>query len=141
MIVRIIRNRLTIDGVFGVLTIDDNPFKCFTCENRNEEIKPGTYKVTFDFSNRFNRVMPHVWVPDRDAEARSLGYSDAGIRIHWGNYPSDYEGCIGVGNGEDADDIDSTVPAFNQLFTIIKDQELLSLTITEDYPEDTKEAA
>lgn len=73
--------------------------------------------------------MPHVVVPDRDAAAGG----DAGIRIHWGNNPSDYEGCIGVGNGQEGDSIDNTVATFNELYAIIKDQVGLTIQIVENY--------
>lgn len=135
MELNITRNKKTIDGIFGDLKVNSSAFQCFTCENLKDAIHPGTYKVTFDLSRRFNRIMPHVWVPDRDEAAVKAGFSDAGIRIHWGNYPSNYEGCIGVGNGEEPDSIDETLPTFNQLFNLIKDEKELTLTLIENYPQ------
>ena len=113
------RVRKTTDGIIGNITLDFNPFTCFTIENLAKAIPAGLYEVTFDYSTRFNRIMPHVWVPVRDAEAKSQGFSDAGIRIHWGNVPSNYEGCLGVGSAVEADAIDNTVDTFNQLFKLI----------------------
>lgn len=109
--------------------IDTNLFKCFTCENLAKAINPGTYDIAFDYSPRFNRTMPHLRVQDRDDKAGG----DAGIRIHWGNNPSNYEGCIGVGNGQEGDSIDNTVATFNELYAIIKDQPGLSISIVENY--------
>lgn len=125
----VVRNRKTADGIFGKLSIDTSLFTCYTCENLAKAINPGTYVVKIDFSPRFNRLLPHVVVPDRDAEAGG----DAGIRLHWGNVPANYEGCIGVGNGQDGDSIDNTVTTFNQLYSIIKDESPLSLTVIENY--------
>lgn len=133
MEVTITRNKKTSDGLFGNLAIDCSLFKCFTCENAADAITPGTYKVTFDFSTRFNRIMPHVWVPERDEAAKAKGFSDAGIRIHWGNRPSNYEGCIGTGDGEEPDSIDNTVVTFNKFYGITFPYKEFTLTIVEDY--------
>lgn len=129
MRITVTRTKMTQDGIFGHLIMDQSLFKCYTCENLAKAIKPGTYDVKFDYSPRFNRTMPHVIVPDRDAAAGG----DAGIRIHWGNNPSDYEGCIGVGNGIEGDSIDNTVLTFNELYTIIKDQTGLTINVVENY--------
>ena len=125
----LVRTKKTQDGIFGKLSIDTSLFTCYTCENLAKAINPGIYNVKFDYSPRFNRTMPHLVVPDRD----SLAGGDAGIRIHWGNNPSDYEGCIGVGNGQEGDSIDNTVSTFNELYTIIKDEKGLTLTVVENY--------
>lgn len=77
--------------------------ECWTCEDQLREIpgRPvsewkipgktaipaGTYDLTIDFSQRFQRLMIHVLdVP---------GFS--GIRVHTGNTAADTEGCILVG--------------------------------------------
>lgn len=125
----LIRNKKTHDGIFGNLMMNMSLFKCFTCENLDKAVHPGTYLVKFDYSPRFNRTMPHLIVPDRD----SLAGGDAGIRIHWGNNPSDYQGCIGVGNGQQGDSIDNTVETFNKLYSIINPHKDVSIEITENY--------
>lgn len=74
-------------------------FECFTLEDVVRELpgspvstcqiasQIGTYQVTIDFSNRFQRQMPHVLnVPGFD-----------GIRIHSGNSAADTEGYILLG--------------------------------------------
>lgn len=129
MKITVIRNKKTQDGIFGKLSLDQSLFACYTCENLAKAINPGTYDVKFDYSPRFNRIMPHLIVPDRDASAGG----DAGIRIHWGNNPSDYEGCIGVGNGQEGDSIDNTVETFNRLYSIIQNQPGLTISVIENY--------
>jgi hypothetical protein len=59
--------------------------------------------------------MPHIIVPSRD----SASGGDAGIRIHWANFPSQLEGCIAVGTMVDGDSIDESLVPFNQLMKII----------------------
>ena len=123
------RTRKTHDGIFGTLFLDANLFKCYTVENLAKAINSGVYDVKFDYSPRFNRTMPHILVPDRDLSAGG----DAGIRIHWGNLPTNYEGCIGVGNGVEGDSIDNTVATFNELYKIILPYKDLTIAIKENY--------
>lgn len=91
----------------------------------------GLYKVTFDYSPDFNRIMPHIWVPERDEAARERGESNAGLRIHWGNLAKNYKGCLGVGDKEDADAIENTVATFNQLYKIISPAKDLLIQIND----------
>jgi hypothetical protein len=67
----------------------------------------GEYDLTIDFSNRFQRMMPHILnVPMFD-----------GIRIHKGMTDKDTEGCPLVGmkrNGFDG--ISNCAPAFDYFF-------------------------
>lgn len=125
------RKRLTEDAILGKLSLDFNPFTCFTLENKLLAVPAGLFKVTFDYSKTFNRMMPHIWVPDRDAAARARGDDNAGLRIHWGNLPKNYKGCIGVGDKEEADAIDNTVATFNQLYKIISSVQDLYIQIND----------
>lgn len=128
----ITRKRKTTDAIFGVLSIDTSLFTCFTLENLLLAIKPGVYKVTFDYSPRFNRKMPHIWVPDRDAAAKARGEGNAGLRVHWANFAIQLDGCVAVGDKEEPDAIDNSVVTFNKLFSIINGQEV-TLTIVEAF--------
>lgn len=86
----------------GVLEVDGRQL-CFTLEDevrevsgldvaewkvaRQTAIPRGRYRVVIDYSNRFGKMMPHLFdVP---------GFT--GIRIHGGNRAGDTEGCIIVG--------------------------------------------
>ena len=76
-------------------------------------IPRGLYRVIVDFSNRFQRDMPHILdVP---------GFS--GVRIHAGNGPGDTEGCILVGNGLNftGNRITDSRSAFASLMTMLDD--------------------
>lgn len=129
MLLILTRTSKSADGIFGNLQIDANPFKCVTLENLNKEIEAGVYDINFTFSPHFNRVMPHLLVPSRDA----LAGGDAGIRLHWANFPAQLDGCIAVGTNVDGDSIDQSLIPFNQLYAIIHGQEGLKIKIVEDF--------
>ena len=112
------RTSKSLDGIFGKMSLDWNPFTCVTLENLDKSIPAGVYDVNFTYSPHFNRVMPHIVVPSRDA----LAGGDAGIRIHWANFPAQLEGCIAVGTALDGDSIDESLVPFNQLYTILNMQ-------------------
>jgi len=100
------------------MTLDWNPFTCVTLENSAHCIPTGIYDLNFTYSPHFNRIMPHIVVPSRDA----LAGGDAGIRIHWANFPAQLEGCIAVGTAVDGDSIDQSLVPFNRLYAILNQQ-------------------
>jgi hypothetical protein len=108
MTILVQRKTKTADGIFGVLSLDWNPFTCVTCENLKDAIPAGLYSVEFTYSPAFNRIMPLIDVPGR-----------TGIRIHWANFPSQLLGCIAVGTNVDGDSIDESLLPFNKLYSII----------------------
>lgn len=119
------RKSKSIDGIFGVMTLDWNAFTCVTLENLDKCIPKGTYEVDFNYSPHFNRIMPHILVPSRD----SASGGDAGIRIHWANFPAQLEGCIAVGTAVDGDSIDQSLIPFNQLYAILNQQHGITIEI------------
>jgi uncharacterized protein DUF5675 len=118
MLIKVQRKSKSIDGIFGSLSLDWSPFTCVTLENLSKSIPAGTYDLNFTYSPHFNRVMPHILVPSRD----TLAGGDAGIRIHWANFPAQLEGCIAVGTMVDGDSIDQSLIPFNQLYAILNQQ-------------------
>lgn len=127
MLITVNRKTKTADGIFGVLSLDWNPFTCVTLENLSKSIPAGIYELNFTYSPHFNRVMPHIVVPTRDLAAGG----DAGIRIHWANFPAQLEGCIAVGTDVDGDSIDESLVPFNQLFKILNMQAGLQIQIND----------
>jgi hypothetical protein len=113
--IKVQRMHKTADGLFGILTLDFNPFTCFTVENLTKSIPAGLYDIAFDYSPRFNQIMPHIKVPLRDQEAGG----DAGIRIHPANFPGELQGCIAVGDKQEPDSVDNSRVTFNTLFKLI----------------------
>lgn len=129
MDIRLIRRWFTDKSTVGELFINDE-FLCFTLEDkiRDEKIKGqtaipyGNYNVTIDFSNRFQRLMPHILdVPNFE-----------GIRIHAGNTDRDTEGCILVGFTKGKDFVGKSRDAFTDLFEILNNaQEEIMISIEE----------
>jgi hypothetical protein len=100
-----------IDGEFAYFTLED---KDRYLEDGNTKIPKetaiprGKYRVIIDWSNRFQRKMPHILdVPQFD-----------GIRIHILNVASETEGCVGIGLQHDAPNhnILKSKLAFNDFF-------------------------
>ena len=121
----------TVDGVtHGKLSVN-GVFECYTLEDAIRDhkllaetaIPPGSYKVTIDRSQRFQKMLPHVLnVP---------GYE--GIRIHSGNTIDDTEGCILVGNYREGASIRESRVALERLQKKMADAmakgERLTLTV------------
>lgn len=120
------RKSKSIDGIFGVLTLEWNPFTCVTLENLEKAIPAGVYQVDFNYSPHFNRIMPHILVPSRDAIAPG---GDAGIRFHWANFPAQLEGCIALGTNVDGDSIDQSLIPFNQFYSILNQQHGITVDV------------
>lgn len=128
MLIRVQRKRKTIDGMFGVLSIDGNSFGCFTVENLQDSIPAGYYPVEFTYSPEFNATMPLIDVPNRTA-----------IRIHPANYPKQLLGCIAVGDKEEPDAVDDSRNTFNILNKIITGQTDLHISVA-DIPKEVQNA-
>lgn len=139
MKLELVRQKSTTKSTSGKLYID-GVFSCYTLEDVVREIlgRPvsewkipkqtaisyGTYPVVIDFSQRFQRPMPHILsVPGFD-----------GIRIHSGNTDADVEGCILVGNQPGEDRVNESRAAFNSLFVTLSAAanrgESITITIT-----------
>lgn len=108
----------TPKSTVGQMLVDDEHF-CWTLEDARQPdgvkidgetcIPAGVYTVIVDWSNRFQRMMPHILdVPNFD-----------GIRIHSGNSPVDTSGCILVGYARSTDVVWDSKHAFNDLFAKI----------------------
>lgn len=98
---------MTAEACLGDLEVDGS-HECYTLEDPDgagDRIPAGTYKVIIDFSNRFQKKMPHV-IGDPAVDAR-------GIRIHCGNTQADTEGCILLGQSEGVNEIEGSRAAFN----------------------------
>jgi hypothetical protein len=91
----------------GELSID-GAHACWTLENKADAIPAGRYKVILYNSPRLGRVVPLL----NDVPGRSM------IEMHWGNFASNYEGCIGLGETRDTstEEIFYTREAFDSVF-------------------------
>lgn len=134
----VIRRWFTDDCTIGELRVDGE-FCCYTLEDRVREvvgspvntwkvpgstaIPIGKYEVIIDFSQRFQRSMPHILnVP---------GFT--GVRIHCGNDAGDTEGCVLVGRQRFNDALGEARAAYQALFALIteavKDEEKIEIHI------------
>ena len=97
---------LLVDGESGLFTLE-LPVKDGL---PGSAIPQGRYDVTVTFSPKFERDMPLITgIPGRSE-----------IRIHWGNDPSDTEGCVLVGKTLGQDFIGSSRLAFDELWAKIE---------------------
>lgn len=117
MKLKLVRETFTEDSTIGKLYIND-VFHCYTLEDKVREVKiqnitaipKGIYEVIISYSNRFKQMMPLLLnVPNFQ-----------GVRIHWGNYSKDTDGCILVGDTKKVNFIGNSVNQYKKLFTILK---------------------
>jgi len=117
MELKLIREDFTEDSTIGKLYIN-GVFHCYTLEDKVRKVKiknitaipTGKYEVIINFSNRFQQMMPLLLnVPNFQ-----------GVRIHWGNYSKDTEGCILIGDSKKVNFIGNSKTQYNKLFAILK---------------------
>jgi hypothetical protein len=127
MIITVKRFEYGDNYTIGIMAIDGE-FYCYTLEDKVREVKiahetaipEGTYDVIIDYSNRFQKDMPHILkVPGFD-----------GIRIHSGNTDADTDGCILVGmDWQKGDFINRSREAYNGFFTKLQAAKTAQITI------------
>lgn len=117
MELKLVRETYSKDSTIGKLYIN-GVFHCYTLEDMVRPVKiqnvtaipKGKYEVIINFSNRFKQLMPLLLnVPNYD-----------GVRIHWGNYSKDTEGCILVGSTKGVDFIGNSRQQYAKLLSILK---------------------
>lgn len=117
MELKLIREDFTEDSTIGKLYINE-VFHCYTLEDKVREVKiknitaipKGKYEVIISYSNRFKQMMPLLLnVPNFQ-----------GVRIHWGNYSKDTEGCILVGDTKKVNFIGNSKTQYSKLFKILR---------------------
>lgn len=116
MELKLIRETKTNDSTIGKLYINEI-YHCYTLEDKEREVKiqnvtaipKGRYEVIVNFSNRFQQQMPLLLnVPNF-----------VGVRIHWGNYSKDTEGCILLGTTKAVNMIGNSRTAYARFMSII----------------------
>jgi hypothetical protein len=116
MELKLIRDKFTDESTIGRLLINE-VFHCFTLEDKVREVKiknvtaipKGRYEVIVNFSNRFQQQMPLLLnVPNFE-----------GVRIHWGNYSKDTEGCILLGTTKAVNMIGNSRAAYAKFMSVL----------------------
>jgi hypothetical protein len=116
MELKLIRETKTNDSTIGKLYINEI-YHCYTLEDKEREVKvqnvtaipKGRYEVIVNFSNRFQQQMPLLLnVPNF-----------VGVRIHWGNYSKDTEGCILLGTSKAVNMIGNSRTAYAKFMSVI----------------------
>lgn len=130
MELKLIRDKFSNDSTIGKLYINGEYF-CETLEDKVREvkipsltaIKAGKYEVIVNFSNRFKQQMPLLLnVPNFE-----------GVRIHWGNYSKDTDGCILLGQTRSENFIGQSVTTykiFMKVLSRVSKTEKIWLTIS-----------
>jgi|SRR5688572_16260844 len=116
MELKLIRETFTQDSTIGKLYIN-GVFHCYTLEDRVRDkkikhitaIPTGRYEIVLTYSNRFKQLMPLL--------LNVLNY--LGVRIHWGNYSKDTDGCILVGSTKGVNMIGNSVGQYKKLMSIL----------------------
>lgn len=128
MKLRLVRTLKTNKSTIGDLSIDNSWF-CYILERVEQQtpeneggpvaIPKGTYDVVVDWSNKFQRNMPHILaVPGR-----------TGIRIHPGNFPKDSVGCLIPGATKGEDCVAQSKITFEKLFRLLDGEQGITLEI------------
>src|ERR1700741_2672586 len=94
MEIKLIRDTYTDNSTIGKLFIN-GVFFCDTLEDKVRAIKipkitaipAGRYELAMTWSDHFQQVMPLL--------LNVLNY--VGVRIHWGNYSTESDGCVLLG--------------------------------------------
>lgn len=130
MELKLIRDTFTEDSTIGKLYINNTYFS-ETLEDKVRDVKIqnvtaipyGRYEVIVNFSNRFQQLMPLlINVPNYE-----------GVRIHFGNYSKDTEGCILLGETRATNFIGNSKSAFAKFMATLKKlakTEKIFITIT-----------
>lgn len=131
MEITIIREYQTSDATLGRLLVDGEEF-CYTLEDlqRKEKIRGktaipcGRYKVIVDFSNRFQKELPHILdVPNF-----------TGVRFHGGNTAEDTEGCPLLAKSRTKDRIYNCAVVVKEITRRIKEEGHAWLTVKSNFP-------
>lgn len=128
----LVRDTFTDKSTTGKLFVDD-VFECYVLEDvvrtgpkiyGKTAIPEGVYKVTIDYSPKYDRPMIHILsVPGYD-----------GIRMHSGNVAEDTEGCLLTGRIRRSNWVGESklalVPVFQKINAAISAHEKIIIEVT-----------
>lgn len=104
---------LYADGQYICDTLEDR-VRVLNCEadkiKKQTAIPAGNYKVVLSWSGHFQCMMPEL------LDVPYFKY----IRIHWGNYPEDTDGCILVGFNKVKGKVIKSKEAYKKLMQLLE---------------------
>lgn len=132
MLITVTRTYKDDDGLYGLLSIDMDVFKCATLERLSKCIPVGTYDLLFMWSDHFQQIMPHIIVP---AIPEANLPKRIAIEVHWANYSAQLDGCLALGtDGDKKDDmITDSKKAFAGFAQAITDRYAMKIKFVEDF--------
>lgn len=123
------------DATIGRLTaVTTGEFLCNTLEDLQREIKiknstafpAGKYYVQKTWSPRFKQNMWLIYTtPQGDINKDGMFFN--GVRIHWGNYAKDTDGCVLVGNYKNGALIENSKTTYKELLKKLPDKFILEV--------------
>ncbi len=132
--ITLIRKEISEDGYFGEICIGKEHF--FTCERTYKDKKQNTITKVKDGSYICQKGMHRLKVESPEFET----FEVKGVKGHWGilfhvgNYPTDSDGCILIGEGigftnRKTKMLTNSRKAFKRFMEIFKEEDRIRLTV------------
>jgi hypothetical protein len=122
--------KLFIDGVFFCYTLEDAVRPKGVKIKGQTAICSGLHSLTLGWSPRFKQLMPYIYNQiDFNTIDDGHGAVFKGVRIHWGNYAKDTEGCILVGSTKSKDFIGNSKVTYRKLMEKLEKIDIVELII------------
>lgn len=120
----ILVERFSQDSVCTLSRIYFDDMVFYGLEPAKPIVEDGRYLLTLTHSPRFSGKYPYNKYHDSKVPLINGVSGHTGIRIHVGNYPSDTDGCLLIGNSCSHAFLQDSVKAYSNLLTRMSNIEL-----------------